>query len=517
MHGMRHMRGPQRTAAAGAAQKPDKPDEAGAPAAGRRPWTLMAVLSVAQFMVILDATVVNVALPSIARSLALAAGDVQWIVTAYVLASGGLVLLGGRAADMAGGRRVFLAGLAVFTAASLASGLAPAAGVLIASRVGQGLGAALLTPAALSVITTSYAGAQRATALGAWGALGGAGAAVGVLAGGVLTTWLGWRSVFLVNVPVGVAAALAARYLLPRREPRRGSGRATGQRTGQGRDHGTGQGTGRGPGRELDLRGAALAVAGLVTLAYALAGAPAHAWGSARTVGLLALAAVLLAAFAVAERSVPRPLVPPRLWRTRSLVAGVLVMLGATGILVATFFLNSLYLQEVQGASALRTGLAFLPVALVIGAGAHLAARLLPKAGSRVLIVAGLVVMGAGALLLTGVSARSGYLTGFLPGLLVTGAGAGLVLPATAVTALSEIAAGHAGLASGLMTAAHEIGAALGVAVFSAVAVAAGGGIAAGYRHGFLLAAAVAGGLAVVAALLVPAVRPAPGTHVAVH
>jgi EmrB/QacA subfamily drug resistance transporter len=494
MHGMRHTHGPQRATTAGGHREPGAPN---APDGGRRPWTLMAVLSAAQFMVILDATVVNVALPSIARSLGLAAGNVQWIVTAYVLASGGLVLLGGRAADLAGGSRAFLAGLALFTASSLASGLAPAAGVLIAARAAQGLGAALLTPAALSVITTSYVGAQRATALGVWGALGGAGAAAGVLAGGVLTTWLGWRSVFLVNVPVGVAAGLAALHLLPRREPRQGST--------------------RGLGRGLDLPGAALAVAALVALTYALAGAPAHAWGSARTLGLLALAVVLLAAFAVTERSVPRPLVPPRLWRTRSLVAGAVVMLGATGVLVATFFLNSLYFQEVQGASALRTGLAFLPVALVIGAGAHLAARLLPKAGSRVLIVAGLAVMGAGSLLLTGVSAHSGYLTGFLPGLLVTGAGAGLVLPATAVTALSEIAAGHAGLASGLMTAAHEIGAALGVAVFSAVAVAAGGGIAAGYRHGFILAAAVAGGLAVVAALLVPAVRPAPGTHVAVH
>ncbi|HEX5301748.1 MAG TPA: MFS transporter, partial [Streptosporangiaceae bacterium] len=469
MHGIRDRHGPRRATATGAA-----------PVDGRRSWALMAVLSVAQFMVILDATVVNVALPSIARSLGLAVGDVQWVVTAYVLVSGGLVLLGGRAADLAGGRRVFLAGLTVFTAASLASGLAPAAGVLIAARAAQGLGAALLTPAALSVITTSYAGAQRATALGVWGALGGAGAAVGVLAGGVLTTWLGWRSVFLVNVPVGVAAGLAARHLLPRRQPRRGPDREP--------DRETGQKTGRG----LDLRGAALAVAGLVTLVYALAGVPAHAWGSARTLGLLALAVVLLAAFAAAERSASRPLVPAGLWRTRSLVAGVLIMLGATGILVATFFLNSLYLQEVQGVSALRTGLAFLPVALVIGAGAHLAARLLPRIGSRVLIVAGLAVMGAGALLLTGVSARSGYLTGFLPGLLVTGAGTGLVLPATAVTALSEIGGGHAGLASGLMTAAHEIGAALGVAVFSAVAVAAGGGIAAGYRHGFLLAAAVA-------------------------
>ena len=320
MHGMRNMHGPRRVTTAGAAREPAA---AGVPDGGRRPWALMVVLSVAQFMVILDATVVNVALPSIARSLGLAAGDLQWVVTAYVLASGGLVLLGGRAADVAGGRRVFLAGLAVFTAASLASGLAPAAGALIAARVGQGLGAALLTPAALSVIMTSYAGAQRATALGVWGALGGAGAAVGVLAGGVLTTWLGWRSVFLVNVPVGVAAGAGGPASAA---PARAAAPAWAA--------------------ELDLPGAALAVAGLVTLVYALAGAPAHGWGSARTLGLLALAVVLLAAFAAAERSAPRPLVPPRLWRTRSLVAGVLVMLGATGILVATFFLNSLYLQE---------------------------------------------------------------------------------------------------------------------------------------------------------------------------
>ena len=462
------------------------------PDRGRWPWSLMVVLSVAQFMVILDATVVNVALPSIARSLGFAAGGLQWVITVYVLASGGLVLLGGRAADVAGRRRIFLAGLALFTAASLASGLAPATGALIAARAGQGLGAALLTPAALSIITTTYAGAQRATALGIWGAIGGAGAAVGVLAGGILTTWLGWRSVFLVNVPVGVVAGLLSLHLVPRHKPQHGLG------------------------RELDLPGAALAVAGLVTVAYALAGAPAHGWGSARTLLLLALAFVLLAAFAAVERSAWRPLVPAQLWRTRSLAAGVVVMLGATGILVGTFFLNSLYLQEVQHASPLRVGLEFLPLALVIGAGAHLASRLLPRAGSRALIVAGLVLMGAGALL-TGVSARSGYLTGFLPGLLVVGIGTGLVFPATTVTAMSDIAEDRAGLASGLMTTAHEIGAALGVAVFSAVAVAIGGGIAAGYRHGFMVAAAVAAGLAVVATLAVPAVRPAAGTRVAVH
>jgi len=394
---------------------------------------------------------------------------------------------------VAGRRRVFLTGLTVFTAASLASGLAPSVGTLIAARAGQGIGAALLTPAALSVITTTYAGAQRATALGIWGAIGGAGAAVGVLAGGILTTWLGWRSVFLVNVPIGVVAGLLSLHLVLRHEPR---SRFV---------------------RELDLPGAGLAVAGLVTLVYALAGAPGHGWGSARTLLLLALAFVLLVAFAAVERSVRRPLVPVQIWRTRSLLAGVVVMLGSTGVLVATFFLNSLYLQGVQHASALRVGLEFLPLAVVVGASAHLASRLLPRAGSRVLIVAGLVVMGGGALLLTGVTARSGYLAGFLPGLLVVGLGTGLVLPATAITAMNDIAHDRAGLASGLITTAHEIGAALGVAVFSAVAVATGGGIGAGYQHGFTIGAAVACGLAVVAALLVPAVRPTAGARVAVH
>ena len=462
----------------------------------RRPWSVLVLLSVAQFMVILDATVVNVALPSIGRALHFAAGDLQWVVTAYVLFSGGLVLLGGRASDVVGRRATFLTGLAVFTAASLASGLAPAAAALIAARAGQGLGAALLTPAALSIITTTYTGAQRAAALSAWGAIGGGGAAAGVLAGGMLTTWLGWRSVFLVNVPVGVVAGLLSLRLVPP------------------------SGTAARIGRELDLPGAVLVVAGLVTGVYALAGTPEHGWGSARTLLLAAASAGLLAAFAAVERSARRPLLPLATWRSRPLVAGAAVMLGATGILVGTFFLNSLYLQNVAGASALRVGLEFLPLVAVIGLGAHLTSRLLPRAGSRVLAVAGLLLMGVGALLLSGVPAQAGYLTGLLPGLLVIGTGTGLVFPAATVTAMSHVAEDRAGLASGLMTAAHEIGAALGVAVFSAVATAqavAGGGFAAGYRHGFAVAAGVAAALALVAALAVPAVRPAPGGRVAVH
>jgi hypothetical protein len=300
--------------------------------------------------------------------------------------------------------------------------------------------------------------------------------------------------VFLVNVPVGAVAGVLSLRLVPR------------------------AGAPTRIGRNLDLPGAALATAGLVTGVYALAGTPSHGWGSARTLLLLAVSFGLLAAFAAVERSARRPLLPPGTWRSRSLVAGVVVMLGATGILVGTFFLNSLYLQDVQHASPLRAGLEFLPVTAVIGLGAHLASRLLPRAGTRVLAAGGLALMGGGALLLSGVSARAGYVGGLLPGLLVIGAGTGLVFPAVSVTALSEVATDRAGLASGLMTTAHEIGAALGVAVFSVVALAVGGGgFAVGYRHGFTVAAAVAAGLAVLAVAAIPAVRPADGTRVAVH
>ena len=460
----------------------------------RRSWSVLILLCVAEFMVILDVTVVNLALPSIGRTLDFATADLQWVVTAYVLLSGGLVLLGGRASDLAGRRRVFLAGLGVFTAASLASGLAPAAGALIAARAGQGLGAALLTPAALSIITTTYSGRQRASALSVWAAIGSGGAAAGILAGGMLTSWLGWRSVFLVNVPIGAVAGLISLRLVPASD--------AGSRNRAG----------------LDLRGALLVVAGLATGVYALAGTPSYGWGSLRTLLLLALSLGLLAAFAAAERSARLPLLPPQTWRNRSLVAGAAVMLGATGILVGTFFLNSLFLQEVQGASALRVGMEFLPLVAVIAVAAHLTSRLLPRAGSRVLAVAGLLIMAGGALLLSAVSARSGYAAGLLPGLLVIGAGTGLVFPAASVTAMSDVADDRAGLASGMMTGMHEIGAALGVAVFSAVATAnAAGGFAVGYGHGFTVAAAIAAGLALLAQLVIPAVRPAPGATVAVH
>jgi EmrB/QacA subfamily drug resistance transporter len=469
----------------------DAPAATAARGTRRSPWAVLILLSVAEFMVILDVTVVNVALPSISRALHFAAGDLQWVITAYVLVSGGLVLLGGRASDFAGRRRMFWAGLALFTTASLGSGVAPSAAILLATRAAQGLGAALLTPAALSIITTTYTGPQRARALGAWGALGGAGAAVGVLAGGMLTSWLGWRSVFLINVPAGMIVGILSARLLPVAAP---AGRV----------------------RDLDLPGALLVTAGLATAVYALASAPAHGWGSARTLLLLAVSSSLLIGFAFVESRAARPLLPPSTWRNRPLVSGAAMNLGATAVLVGAFFLNSLYLQDVERTSALVTGAEFLPLVAVIGLGAHVTAQVLPRTGSRVIAAAGLVLMAGGALLLSQASRQDSYLTGLLPGLLVLGAGTGLVYPAASVTAMSEVHEDNAGLASGFMTAAHEIGAALGVAVFAAVATGSGG-LAEGYRHGFTIAALAAFVLALAAAVAVPAVRPAPGTRVAVH
>jgi EmrB/QacA subfamily drug resistance transporter len=472
------------------------PAEDATPARNRTPWTILVLLSVAQFMVILDVTVVNVALPSIRTALRFAPQDLQWVVSAYVLMTGGLLLLGGRMADLIGRRRVFLTGLVIFTGASLASGLAPTALALIASRAAQGLGAALLSPSALSIIVSTYMDERRTTALSVWGAIGGGGAAAGVLLGGVLTTWLGWRSVFFINVPVGVLATLLALRLVP-------AARATARSL-----------------SELDLPGAFTVVSGLVVLAYAIEGATRYGWGSARTLALLAISGGLLAAFALIERGSARPLVPAAIWRVRSLISSAIVMLGTTGILVGTFFLNSVFLQNVRGASALATGLAFLPLVAVIGIAAHVGQRLLTRMGARIVVVGGLSLIACGDLLLAGAPANAAFATDLLPGFLLLGFGVGLTFVAISVTAMSEIQAERAGLASGLMTTAHELGAAVGVAIFSAVALgsaAAGTAFVRGYANGALAGALIAIGLAVFAAVAIPSFRPGGGHRISMH
>ena len=472
-----------------------------APAHGdhaRVAWTTLVLLAIAEFMVILDVTVVNVALPSIGRSLHFGSGALQWVVTAYVLFTGGLMLFGGRLSDLAGRRRVFLAGLALFTAASLGSGLAWSPAALIVTRALQGAGAAMLLPSALSILTTTYDGSQRAKALAIWGALGAAGAAAGVRFGGILTQTLGWESVFFINVPVGAVLAAAALHVIPAARP---------ARTG---------------GERLDVQGAATLMGGLVSLILAIEGTSSHGWGSAYTLGFAALAALLLARFAHVERAVRRPLIAPATWRNRPLVSSAAVMLTATGILVGAFFLNSIYLQRVMGASPIETGLAFLPLTLVILAGAHAAQGLLPRLGSRWTVVAGMLVAASGASLLATAPVDPGYFVDLLPGYVLLGIGIGATFVAVSVAAMADVDHESAGLASGLMTTAHELGAALGVAVLAAIAsVTAQGGpvadVASGYDTGFLVAGNVAAAVAVVAALALPSVRPEPGMAHGMH
>jgi EmrB/QacA subfamily drug resistance transporter len=478
--------------------------EAGASQEGRQPWTALVVLCAAQFMVILDMTVTTIALPSIGRSLGFAPADLQWVVTSYLLATGGLTLLGGRAADLFGGRRTFTTGLALFTVASLASGFAPSAAALLTARAAQGTGAALLTPSALALLTATYAGPRRTAALSAWGALAGSGLAAGVLLGGVLTSWLGWRSVFLINVPVGLAALAAARHVLTAQSGHSGHALAAGSR--------------------LDLRGAVLVVAGLVALDY---GISRSGWGTGRIAGLAA-AAALLTAFAVSQARAergggPSPLVPLGIFRLRPLTLGGLALLSATGIQVGVVLLSSLFLQGVLGASAVRAGVEFLPPVVLTGLGAGLAAHLLRTAGSRVLAVCGFALMAGGALWLSRAGVGSSYWGGLLPGLLLLGAGSGMAFPAAQVTGLSTVGAEVTGLASGLLTTGHEIGAAIGAALFPALAAgvagftAGGAGFALGYRHSLLAAGMTALALAALAAVALPNAKPSPGIRVGIH
>jgi EmrB/QacA subfamily drug resistance transporter len=452
------------------------------------------LLCVPQFMVILDATVVNVALPSIGRTLGFAAADLQWVITAYVLMTGGLMLLGGRSADLLGRRAVFLGGLALFTAASLASGLAPTPTALIVSRAGQGAGAALLSPAALSVITATYEGAQRTTALSVWGALAGAGGAVGVLLGGILTSWLGWRSIFFINVPIGAITFPLAVRMLP------ADTRAISALRG------------------VDLPGALSLIAGLTLVVLAVRESSSWGWGSARTLVLLPAAAALLATFVAVERAAARPLVPTSIWRVRSLTSSATIMLGVTAILVGTFFLGSLFLQRVLGTTPIQTGLAFLPLVLVTGVATHAGRELIGRVGARATVVAGLALIAAGDLLLSGANAHASYLTDLLPAFSLIGFGIGLTFAAITVAAMSEIATEEAGLASGLLTTGHELGAALGASIVSAIAFGAGAGsFVIGYGHGALAGAVIAATLALVSLVAIPTTRSASGPQLAMH
>ena len=453
---------------------------------------LLLLLSVAQLMVILDISAVNVALPDLAGDLGLARGDLGWTITSYSLVFGSLLLLGGRAADLLGRRRMFLAGLAVFTASSLAAALAGDAAMLFAARAGQGLGAAMLSPAALSIITTSFHGAERARALAVWGAVGGAGAAIGVLLGGALTELVSWRAIFFINLPVGAVVAAGAMHIVP-----------------AGRDSARWSG--------LDLRGAVLATAGIAGLVYALSQAETAGWTSARTLGVGSVALLVLALFATLELRTATPLLRVQRLADRAVGGGFLMMLTASAVMFGSFLLSSLYLQTVLGTGALETGLAFVPFAAVIGVGVHVARQLIERLGVRIPMAAGFAVTAGGLLVLSSVSADGSYVADVLPGMLIVGLGLGTILVAATVSVLTGAADEESGMLSGLNTTGHEVGGSLGIAVLATIATG-----AAGIGDAFLLAAAVAAVGSLVALVILPSARHflpklALTPHIAVH
>jgi EmrB/QacA subfamily drug resistance transporter len=409
-------------------------------------WWALALLCSAFFMVILDVSIVNVALPSIQKDLHFSQGDLQWVLSAYALTFGGFLLLGGRAADLLGRRRVFMVGVVVFTAASLACGLSNSEGMLIASRAVQGLGAAILSPAALSIITTTFQeGSERNKALGIWGAMGGSGAAVGVLMGGVLTKWLGWEWIFFVNVPVGITVLLLTRSIV--RESR--SEQAV---------------------RQYDALGAVLITSALVLLVYALTRANVNGWTSAETLGVLAVSAVLHVAFVFVELHSKAPLVPLGIFgRLRTLTGANVVAFLLGGMTFAMFFMLSLYMQQVLGMSALQAGAGYLAVALTAIAASGVAQAIVTKVGVKPALLFGLSLMVLGNLWFTQVSADGSYAADLLLGFFAIGVGLGFSFVPVSIAALAGVAPHEAGLASGLFNTSQQIGGALGVAVFSTV------------------------------------------------
>jgi EmrB/QacA subfamily drug resistance transporter len=467
----------------------DVPATEPSPVDARR-WWVLGLLCLAQFMVILDVTVVNVALPVIGEELTLERATLTWVVTAYTLCFGGLMLFGGRLADVVGRWRTFLVGLVAFTAASLASGLADSGAALVAARAAQGVGAALLSPSALSIITTRFHGSERNRALAVWAAIGGAGAAVGVVLGGALTSGPGWEWVFFINIPVGLAVAAALPAFVPRDRVAAAM-------------------------RRMDLPGALTATAAVGLVIYGLVEAGDSGWADATTLLALGAGAGLAAGFVVIERLAPAPLVRPELATRRPVVAGNLVMLAASGLLLSSFFLSSQYLQHVLRLSALRTGLVFLPVAAALGIGTHLGERVIRHVGGRPAAAAGFALAAAGTLLLAQVRADGEAVVDVLPGFLIAGLGLGAAFVAATTTALAHVEARDAGVGSGLVNTGHELGATLGVAFVSTIAGASldagamGGPVSVGgFGDAFTAVAVVAAVVAVGALWLIPRGRP---------
>jgi EmrB/QacA subfamily drug resistance transporter len=409
-------------------------------------WRAFAVLAVSYFMTIIDLTIVNVALPTIGRELHFSETNLQWVVTAYGLTFGGFLLLGGRAADLLGRRRIMMIGLAIFTAASLACALATTDTFLIVMRGVQGLGAAIVLPAALSIVMNMFPeGAERNKALGAWGAIAASGATVGLISGGLLTRYLGWEYIFFLNVPIGAAALVLARRIVP--ESRLDVTR-----------------------RRYDPFGAFTVTSGLLVLVYALSQAPQHGWGGARTISLLAVAAVLVLAFIVIETRVEAPLLPLRIFRLPT-VAGA----NAVGLLLgASFFgfifVGTLYMQQVLGYSALQTGLAWLAASVTSVALAGLSQALVTRVSAKLVMAVGMGLIGGGIIWTTAAPVDGRFWHDLAGPFFVAGAGTAFAFIPVSIAALAGIAEKEAGLASGLLNTSQQIGGAIGVAIASTVA-----------------------------------------------
>jgi EmrB/QacA subfamily drug resistance transporter len=418
--------------------------------ATRRGKLALALLCAVAFLDFLDTSIVNVALPSIGRDLHFSVQSLQWVASGYIVTYGGFLLLGGRLADLLGRRRLLVTGTTVFGLASLAGGFAPTAGALVGARLVQGLGAAMMSPAALSLLTTSFSeGKDRVRALGAWGAMSGIASVAGVFLGGVLTAGPGWRWVLFVNPPVCVLIAAASYRLLE------------------------GQGIGSFRIRDFDLSGAVLGTGGMLLLIFGLVRAPQDGWGSARTIGELAGAVVVLALFAVNEARVRRPLVPVAIFRVKGLAAAnAAQMIGVAGF-YSVFFFVTLYMQDVLGLSAFRSGSAYVPVALMVGVSAGAGAALgIPRIGTRPLMVAGALIAGGGVLWVSMLPLPGYYWTDLFPGLMIMAFGLGWVFIGATTAANAGVPPSLAGLAGALITASIQVGGALGLAIFSAVSTA---------------------------------------------
>ena len=412
----------------------------------RRRWIVLALLVAAQFMVVLDVAIVNVALPSIRTDLHFSQVSLQWVITAYTILFGGVLMLGGRLADLLGRRRMFMLGLALFTTFSLLDGLAWSEGSLIAFRAAQGLGAALLSPAALSILTTTFSeGRERNLALGIWGAASGSGGAAGVLLGGALTSAFGWSWIFFINVPVGIAVIALAPFLL--RESHAGL------------TH-----------RHFDLAGAASITGGLMLLVYALTRAAEHGWGSVTTVALLAASAALIAAFFAIESRSKAPLLPLRIFRLRTLSGSNLAGLLMGAAIFSMFFLLTLYMQEVLHYSPLHTGLAYIALTLTIVVFSGLAQALVTRVGVRPVLPAGLALSAVALVLFARLPVHGSYFSDLLPPFLIAGLGLALAFVPMSIGALTGVHPADAGVASGLINTNQQIGGAIGVAVATTIA-----------------------------------------------